>query len=222
MKTFVIFIFGIIIFSSCTNRGTFKQSEYQQIKIKEQNLTPTIDIKDFTLITNDLEQDSIDAIEILKVKRNLPLAMQKKSKAIFESILSKNFTYRGEDEFYKNSQDFIQNRVNATWTIDTVRYQNLTLQFFDGMAILTYRNTLKGTDDNGKSDIENYSWTDIYVKEDGKWKIEAIHEIESRITYPNDEQHERTTRGIGNFGPPLPRESFCMEFELWSKTEIGP
>jgi ketosteroid isomerase-like protein len=185
MKTFAIFIFGIIILSSCNDRETFKQEDYQQIKIKEPNLTPTVDIKDFTMISNNLKQDSIDAIEILKVKRNLPLTMQKKNKALFESILSKNFTYRGEDEFYKNSQDYIQNRVNATWTIDTVRFQNLTLQFFGEIVVLTYRNTLKGTDDNGKFDIENYNWADIYVKENGKWKIGAIHEIESRITYPN-------------------------------------
>lgn len=185
MKTFVIFIVAIIILSSCNDREAFKQKDYQQIKIKEPNLTPTIDIKDFTLISNNLKQDSIDAIEILKVKRNLPLAMQKKEKAIFESILSKNFTYRGEDEFFKNSKDYIQNRVNATWTIDTVRFQNLTLQFFGEIAVLTYRNTLGGTDDNGRFDIENYTWADIYVKENGKWKIEAIHEIESRITYPN-------------------------------------
>jgi ketosteroid isomerase-like protein len=185
MKTFAIFIFGIIILSSCNNRETFKQEDYQQIIIKEPNLTPTVDIKDFTLISNNLKQDSIDAIEILKVKRNLPLAMQMKNKALFESILSKNFTYRGEDEFYKNSQDYIQNRINATWTIDTVRFQNLTLQFFGETAVLTYRNTLKGTDDYGKSDIENYDWADIYVNENGKWKIGAIHEIESRITYPN-------------------------------------
>lgn len=185
MKTIVIFIFGIAVLTSCNDRETFEQKDYQQIKIKETNLTPTVDIKDFTLISNNLKQDSIEAIKILKVKRNLPLAMQKKNKALFESILSKNFTYRGEDEFYKNSRDYIENRVNATWTIDTVRFQNLTLQFFGETAVLTYRNTLKGTDDNGKSDVENYVWADIYVKENGKWKIRAIHEIESRITYPN-------------------------------------
>lgn len=152
--------------------------------IAESNLTPTVDIRNFTLISNNINADSINSIEILKLKRNLPLAMQRKDSILFENILSNSFTYRGEDEFYKNKQDFINNRIHATWTIDTVRYENLVLQFFDEIAILTYRNVLNGSDENGKSDIEHYNWADIYTRENGKWKIVGIHEIESRIEYP--------------------------------------
>jgi hypothetical protein len=68
MKTILIFIFGIAVLNSCNNRETFEQKDYQQITIKETNLTPTVDIKDFTLISNNLKQDSIEAIKILKVK----------------------------------------------------------------------------------------------------------------------------------------------------------
>lgn len=59
------------------------------------------------------------------------------------------------------------------------------LRFFGNIALLTYRNTLSGTDDNGKPDIEHYNWADIYVKEGDKWKIKGIHEIESRVEYAN-------------------------------------
>ncbi len=159
-------------------------TEYRQFIIIEANPTPTVDIKNFTLVSNNISADSINSIEILKLKRNLPLAMQRKDSALFESILSGSFTYRGEDEFYKNKQDYIHNRIYATWTIDTVKYQNLVLQFFGEIAIMTYRNILNGTDEQGKPDIEKYSWVDIYAKENGIWKIQAIHEIESRIEYP--------------------------------------
>lgn len=181
-KLTLLFIFFV---AACTQSksptGTF---EYKQITIKEANATPTVNIKEYTLITSNKNRDSADAIEILELKRKLPLAMQGKDSVLFESILSKNFTYRGEDEFYKNKEDYIHNRIHASWTIDTVKYQNLVLQFFDGIAILTYRNTLNGTDDKGKAEIEHYSWTDIYVKENNKWKIKGIHEIESRVEYP--------------------------------------
>lgn len=183
----LLLLFGVVILfhSGCTLGPSGKKSTgYQEILITEANLTPTVDIKNYTLITNNLPLDSIQAIEIFKLKRSLPLAMQRKDSALFESILSGDFTYRGEDEFYKNKEDYIHNRVNAHWTIDTVKYQNLVLQFFDGTAILTYRNTLNGTDDNGRPDIEHYSWADIYKKENGKWKIKGIHEIESRVEYP--------------------------------------
>jgi hypothetical protein len=180
-------LFGVITLlnASCKqNQSPGKTSGYEQIIMTEANLTPTVDIRNYTLITNNFKPDNINAIEILKLKRSLPLAMQGKDSILFDNILAHDFTYRGEDEFYKNKKDYIHNRINATWTIDTVKYQNLVLQFFGEIAVLTYRNILHGSDDNGKADIEHYSWADIYTKENGKWKIKGIHEIESRVEYP--------------------------------------
>lgn len=58
----------------------------------------------------------------------------------------------------------------GTWTIDTVKYENLVLQFLGDVAVLTYRNSVKGTDDIGKAVTEHYCWADFYFKESGKWK----------------------------------------------------
>ena len=187
MKSLFALLTAVTILNlSCRQReSTANTSEYKQIIIPEANLTPTVDIRDFTLVSNNIIADSINAIEILKIKRNLPLAMQRKDSVLFENILATTFTYRGEDEFYKNKKDYIHNRINASWTIGKVKYENLVLQFFDDLAILTYRNVLNGTDDSGKADTEHYNWADIYVKENGKWKVKAIHEIESRIEYPS-------------------------------------
>ena len=167
---------------SCTQNNS-TVSNYIQLNIKEANTIPTVDIKGFTLVSNNLIADSIEAIEIMQVKRNLPLAMQKHDSLLFENILSKNFTFRAQNEFF-NRKDYIVNRVHGTWTIDTVKFKNLVLQFFNQTAILTYTNILNGTDDNGKPDTEYYSWADIYLKENGKWKVAGVHEIESRIEYP--------------------------------------
>lgn len=77
-------------------------AEYRQITIAETNTTPTVDIKEYTLITTNESFDSADAVEILELKRKLPLVMQKKDSLLFESILSDDFSYRGEDEFYNH------------------------------------------------------------------------------------------------------------------------
>lgn len=184
-STFIVLAVISLLNPACNqDQSSDKASAYEQIIITEVNLSPTVDIKNYTLITNNIKPDSINAIEILRLKRNLPLAMQRKDSTLFDNILANDFTYRGEDEFYKSKKDYIHNRITANWTIDTVKYQNLVLQFFGEIAILTYRNILNGSDDSGKADIEHYSWTDIYSKENGKWKIKAIHEIESRVEYP--------------------------------------
>lgn len=179
------FVSILTILSACNEKTSSNDSgkKYQQLTIKEDNVTPTVDIKNVNLITNNFEADSTNAKEIMQVKRKLPMAMQGKDSALFNEILAKGFTMRGEKEFF-NRSDFIKNRVTGTWTIDTVKYQNLALQFFGDIAVLTYHNILNGTDDFGNADTEYYSWADIYIKENGKWKIGAIHNIESRIEYP--------------------------------------
>ncbi|HRB64801.1 MAG TPA: nuclear transport factor 2 family protein [Niabella sp.] len=177
---FLLWLSVGLIFGCTQNNSNVPN--YIQMNIKEANTTPTVDIKDFTLVSNNLTVDSLEALEIMKVKRNFPLAMQKHDSLLFESILSKDFTFRAQNEFF-NRADYIANRIHGTWTIDTVKFKNLVLQFFNQSAVLTYTNILNGTDDNGKRDTEYYNWADIYLKENGKWKIAGVHEIESRIEY---------------------------------------
>ncbi len=177
-------ISALTLISACNekNASTVEDKKYVQLTIKENNITSTIDIKNFILITNNAEAEIADAKEIMQVKQKAPLAMQKKDSILFNEILAKKFIFRAEDGFF-NRNEFIRNRVAATWTIDTVKYENLVLQFFGDVALLTYRNIVKGTDDFGKADTEHYCWADIYIKENGKWKAGAGYVIDQRIDY---------------------------------------
>lgn len=183
MKQFLSIVCLLTIIScNQSDKHDDLNKNYAQFVMKENNSTPTVDISGFVLITNNYQKDSVEARRILKVKRNLPLAMQRKDSSLFEAILSRDFTFRAQNEFF-NRADYINDRIHGTWIIDTVKYQNMVLQFFDETALVTYTNRLEGTDDNGKPDIEYYSWADIYKKENEIWKIAGIHEIEARIEY---------------------------------------
>lgn len=177
----------ILLFIICGCKSPVKPTasavSFQQVNIIEENTTPTVDIRSFALITNDHTKDSLEAREIMKVKRNFPLAMQRKDALLFEQILGKSFTFRADDEFF-NRADYIQNRIHGTWTIDTVRYENLALQIFGDLALLTYKNSLNGSDEAGRSNLEKYTWADLYIKEDGKWRLLSVHCIDTKIEYP--------------------------------------
>src|SRR5690606_41436976 len=121
-SNYITAILFLLTFWSC-NKSEISKSEYQQLRITEANLTPTVDIKDFVLITNNPSHDKDEAFKILQVKRFFPLAMQTKDRSLFEKILAQEFVYQGEDEFYKNRTDYIENRINATWTIGNVKYE---------------------------------------------------------------------------------------------------
>ena len=70
-------------------------------------------------------------------------------------------------------------RVNAKWNVLDARYENLVLQFFGETALLTYRNIVKETDEKGVPTTWLYTWADVWVKEDGEWKVAAIYVIDS-------------------------------------------
>jgi hypothetical protein len=159
IKSIVLYsTFVLTIFFACDNKPNGTEKEFQQIYLSDQDSisTPTVLITGLTFVTNNFELEKNDALEILRLKHSLPLAMQTKNRDLFEDILAKGFTFRAENEFF-NRADYITNGVTGTWTIDTVRFENLVLQLFDKKALLTYKNILKGRDDNGKADIEKYS-----------------------------------------------------------------
>ena len=150
-------------------KDTAASKKFSQIKIKADYNTPTVGIDSFNLITNNPEAQMEDAKAIMRAKVILPLAMQKHDAALFDSILAKDFTGRGENEFLER-EAYIQNRVKGKWMISDVQYENMALQFFGEIALLTYRNIVKEKDAMGLPQTWHYTWADIWIKEDGRLK----------------------------------------------------
>ena len=162
--------------SSQHGRGGKK---FSQVTLKVDYAIPTIGISEYTLITDDVEAHRKDAEAIMLRKKDMPLAMQKHDASLFNSWLARNFVSRGEAEFLTR-EEYIQDRVNAAWSISDVQYENLVLQFFGETAVLTYRNSVKGKDEKGIPETWLFTWADTWVKEDGEWKVAAIYIIDSK------------------------------------------
>lgn len=182
----------MVIVFSCKERQKAKNNaeknsaiNYSAVVITEDNSTPSVDISKYTLIYDPQKDRRIDAKEIIKVKRKWPLAMQSLNPLEFDSILSKNFTIKGSDNFFTRA-DYIKNRTTPDeWKITFVKYDNVTLQFFGDTGILSYVNQITNKNVNtGTIEYEHISWVDIFVIEDGKWKIGAAHSIDYRLELP--------------------------------------
>jgi hypothetical protein len=153
----------------------------------EDNVTPTVDIAKYTLIGDPQHDRTSDVKEILAIKRKWPLAMQSLNPLEFDSILSRDFTFKGSHEFFTRA-DYIKNRTTPDeWKITRVKYDNVTLQFFGNTGVLSYVNHITNMNiRTGATEFEHISWVDIYVLEDGAWKIEAAHSIDYRLETPGD------------------------------------
>lgn len=182
-----------IIFNSCVEKKSQNNNAVNEgtgfstlVEISETNPTPTVDIENYKLISDSKKDRKADAEQILKVKRRWPLAMQSRKASDFDSILSKNFTFKSRDRFY-NRADYIKDRTREDeWKITFVKYDNITLQFFANMGILSYVNHITNKNVNtGAIEYEHISWVDIYIIEEGKWKISAAHSIDYRLEVPD-------------------------------------
>jgi len=152
---------------------------YRQVTVDVARPSPTVDISRYVLVTDDVEAVRGDAKRIMRLKADLPLAVQRKDRALFERLFATHFTFRGEDEFWTR-EEYIRNRVERSEKVGAVRYDNLVLQLFGPVAVLTYRNTVTVTNAGGKQETLHMSWADVYVREAGEWKIAAIHLIEKK------------------------------------------
>lgn len=163
------------------------ENTYAVVVLTEDNTTPSVDLSKFTLV-NDPNRDRMDdAKEIIEIKRKWPLAMQSLNPLEFDAILGKNFTFKASDEFFTRD-DYIKNRTTPDeWKITYVKYDNVTLQFFGDTGVLSYVNRI--TNKNVNTDAVEYeyiSWVDIYIVEDGKWKIGAAHAIDYRLEHSEE------------------------------------
>ena len=188
-KILLLFSLSAGLFS-CVERkvGTPKKGAvlYNITEVNVNNATPTVDINKYTLVQRQDENRRKDADQILDLKRKWPLVMQSPGRAGFDTLLSQNFTFTGDGQLL-NREDYITDRTKPSdWKITHVKYDNLILQFFDDIALLTYRNAVTNKNITTKEiEIEYISWADIYVVENNKWKIGSAQVVDLRIEKGN-------------------------------------
>ncbi len=150
------------------------QATFAAITIGEANTTPTVDLPQYVLVTRNETTDKPEAAKILAVKRRWPLAMQSLKKEEFEAILSQDFTFTDGKTVF-NREAYIRDRTTSSdWKIVHVSYHNVTLQIFGDIAVMGYRNIIRNVHTGtNETEIERISWTDVFRKEKGIWKIAA-------------------------------------------------
>ncbi len=182
-------VFILLLLVSCTNdrdkltRNSIDgEVKYTAVEVKEENTTPTVDIEKYTLLVDASQDRREDAKAILAIKRKWPLVMQSPTVAGFDSLLAANFTFTDKGQVL-NREAYIKDRTTPSeWRITQVKYENITLQFFNNIALLTYKNRVTNENSITKViELEHITWADVYEKENNQWKLAAAHVIDFKI-----------------------------------------
>jgi Domain of unknown function (DUF4440) len=75
----------------------------------------------------------------MQVQISWPRAMQTKDAALFDRIQSRHFTFREADGRLYERDAYIRDRVARPETVASARYENVVLQIFGELALLTCR-----------------------------------------------------------------------------------
>ena len=200
MKVFVFTaLLMVVFFSGCTGSETVSSNaaDYskpamqpktaavlEQFKLTTEPKYPKVGLKEYTLITDNLERDRSIAEAVIQAKIGLPHAMQTKQRPDFEAVLARNFMFRGENEFY-DREGYISNRVGDPIKVKQVDYKNVAVQLYGDRALVTYSNIAEDEPGGPGSSKADMSWADVLAKEEGQWKYESVHLIEYRdLTIP--------------------------------------
>lgn len=142
---------------------------------------PGVALDGYTLIAADSAAYHQRAEAVMAVKLAWPLAVRTKDAALFDRILARDFTLREADGTLYDRKAYIRDRVHSPEQVVAVRYENVVLQFFGPLALLTYRNVLDHRAPTGRPDTLRLTWADIFVEENGNWRIGASHLIDERV-----------------------------------------
>lgn len=142
---------------------------------------PGVTLDAYTLIAGDSAAYHQRAEAVMAVKLAWPLAVRTKDAALFDRILARDFTLREADGTLYDRKTYIRDRVHSPERVVAVRYENVVLQFFGPLALITYRNVLDHRDPTGSADPLRLTWADIFVEENGNWRIGASHLIDERV-----------------------------------------
>jgi hypothetical protein len=155
--------------------------KHLQLTLRVDQQTPGIDLSEYALITDHPEAHRREAEAIMRVKLGWPRAVQTKDPAVFNRILARGFTLREPDGRLYERDAYIRDRVESREAVKAVRYENVVLQFIGDVAVMSYRNVLRHTNADGTPDTLYLSWLDVFVREQGEWKIGASHLISERV-----------------------------------------
>lgn len=192
MRVLVLaFLSSACLYSGCTGdrpETTYAPSNHEparsstsiqkkQFPIAYRSKYATVSLKEYVLISDDLERDRAEAQAVVQAKMELPRAMQTKDRKDFENILARNFVFRSEDEFFDRS-GYINNRVEDPSKVKQADYRNMAVQFITPeRALVTYSNLVEDQPGGPGAWKADMTWADIIVKEDGQWKYETVHQV---------------------------------------------
>ncbi len=141
-------------------------------------LALTMTISAQTNKANDSSKLSQAQREILQVEEAVFTAVKNQDTETLRRIMTDDFVYRspGNDEVAKD--DFLKLSASFPFKIVSIWGEEMKVNVYGDTAVLTGLQLAKTRNDEGKEEISAVMFTDVFVKQNGKWMLALAHAVD--------------------------------------------
>jgi len=122
-----------------------------------------------------------DERDLKQLVKDLNAALVKADTAFLERVLDQDFVHYRPRGTIENRAQYLENRKNGNVNFESLVADDMKVRFYGDAAIVTYRSTAKGKDQQGAID-EQRQWTRVFVRRDGRWRL--VHSQGTTIQKP--------------------------------------
>lgn len=112
--------------------------------------------------------------EIMRIEQEMLAAVLKGDTSPSERYLADNYVFTGPDGLSMGKSQSIEDLKSGNLKLQAASLDNSKVQVYGDAAIVTYTSNDKGTY-KGKDITGITRWTDVFVKQKGRWIIVASH-----------------------------------------------
>ena len=112
--------------------------------------------------------------DLMRIEKEMLAAALKGATSPSERYLADNYIFTGPDGLVISKAQSIEDLKSGNLKLQAASLDDTKVQVYGNTAIVTYasndKGTYKGKDISGKT-----RWTDVFVKQKGRWMIVASH-----------------------------------------------
>jgi hypothetical protein len=122
-----------------------------------------------------------DERELRQLVNDINVAVVNADIAFLERVLHQDYVHHGQRGTLENRAQYLKNRKTGRVDFESLSADEIKIRLYGDAAIVTYRSTAKGKDQQGEIDFQR-SVSRMFVRRDGRWQ--QVHSQATLIQSP--------------------------------------
>src|SRR5262245_40502299 len=138
-----------------------------------------------------------DERELTQLVKDLKAATVKADIAFLERVLHPDYVHHGPRGAVENRAQYLENRKAGRVAFASLVADEVKVRLYGDTAVVTYRSTAKGKDQQGEINEER-RWTQVFVRHEGRWRLVHSQGTPIQKAERPSEGEATGTREVGN------------------------